>query len=302
MSIDEDREVALVGGGIAAAAGLVLLASPFIDWYQQSAFCYFNGCGLNVSGFSALGAASAVLVCAGIVALLPLVSALLESRATRLLSGVGAAAGLGAALLVMFRIAAVPASVSKPTAARLAGIFVALLGAVGVVGGSALAGIGRRLFDRVAQPRTALTVIAGGSVAMVVSLFTPWVRASPGFSYRAVTETAWQTGSTLAVLLLLGALAIMCAAVLVAVIRWRAAFFALAVGGWLAAAIAAAATVLATRITTPGGTVTALAAYEPGYYVFLVAAGAIVFAGLGTAIGDAISDTKASLPVETTRT
>lgn len=291
-----DREVSLVGGGIAAAAGLVLLASPFLGWYQQSAFCFFGGCGLNLSGFSALGAASAVLVGAAIAAFLPLVAALLKSRATRLVSGIAAGGGLGAALLVVFRIAAVPASVPKPTEARLAGVFIALLGAVGVVGGSALAGIGPRLFDQAPRAWPTLTLIAGGSVAMIVSLFTPWVRTSPAFSYRAVTETAWQTGSTLAVLLLLGALAILFAAGLVAVIRWRAAFFALAVGGWLAAAIAAAATVLAARITTPAGTLAALAAYEPGYYVFLGASAVIVFAGLWGAIADASGDLKASVP------
>jgi hypothetical protein len=76
------------------------------------------------------------------------------------------------------------------------------------------------------------------------------------------------------------------------VIHWRAAFFALAVGGWLAAAIAVAATVLAARLSTPSGTRSALAAYEPGYYVFLGAAAVIVSAGLWGAIAETSDDVR----------
>jgi hypothetical protein len=112
-------------------------------------------------------------------------------------------------------------------------------------------------------------------------------------------QTVWRVSPTIAVLLLLGALAIACASGLVAVIRWRAAVFALAVGGWLAAAIATAATPLVLHPALPGSDASGLVAYEPGYYVCLGGAAAIVLSGLWAAVlGQASSDRVSSASVE----
>jgi hypothetical protein len=92
-----------------------------------------------------------------------------------------------------------------------------------------------------------------------------------------VVLTAWHAVPTGAVLLLLGALAIMLASSLVAVIRWRSSFFALAVGGWIAAALVVVTTALGTGSRTE---MSRLA----GYYLCLAAAGVIVLAGIYGAI------------------
>jgi hypothetical protein len=95
------------------------------------------------------------------------------------------------------------------------------------------------------------------------------------------------------VLLSLGALAIMLACSLVAVTRSRASFFALAVGGWIAAALAVVCTPLATagvRMPLANGTASLarraprLAAYAPGYYICLGAAAVIALAGIYGAV------------------
>jgi hypothetical protein len=41
---DADREVVLVGAGIAAASGFVLFASLFVGWYSRAGFCEFTAC------------------------------------------------------------------------------------------------------------------------------------------------------------------------------------------------------------------------------------------------------------------
>jgi hypothetical protein len=151
-----------------------------------------------------------------------------------------------------------------------------------------LAGLGPRFFDPPRHEATALITVLGASIVIVTSLFMPWIRrgtvprAPNTVTINSSTPTAWDAAPTVAVLLLLGALAIMCAVGLVAVIRWRCAFVALAAGGWLAAAIAAAATPLAAGSGTPAVPGSRLSAYGFGYYVCLGAAGVIAITGLCT--------------------
>ncbi len=90
----------------------------------------------------------------------------------------------------------------------------------------------------------------------------------------------------MAVLLLLGALAIMLASSLVATIRWRSSFFALAVGGWILAAIAAVATPLASATHLVAPAVPRLAGYGAGYYLCLAAGGVIALAGVYGALAE----------------
>ncbi len=289
MAADPEREVVLVGGGIAAASGLVLLASLFVEWYRGPTFCLFAGCAqATTTGWTALGLGSAVLAIAAVAGTLPLAGTFVPGPATRRLAALSAAAGLGAALLVVFRIARPPGPLLNQS--RLAGPFIALLGAAGVAGGSVLAGIGRRIFEPLTRPAVPIATIVLASVTVMISLLLPWVRrvVIPIDGHPAplggAVQTVWHVSPTVGVLLLLGALAIACASGLVAVIRWRAAVFALALGGWVAAAIETAATPLVVHLALRGSDASGLVAYESGYYVCLGGCAAIVLAGLWAAL------------------
>jgi hypothetical protein len=282
-SADLEGEVALVGAGIAAVSSVVLLASLFVAWYRFPAQT-------ARSGWTALGAVRYVLVVAACAGVLPS----LARRWTRPACLIASFAGLGAALLVVFRVAVVPDAIPGNVHARLAGVFIALIGAGGIAGGSALAGIGPSFF---ASPRHAvglLSTIAAGGVVVAASLFMPWEwrRYEVG---PASGVSAWHAAPTGAVLLLLGAVAIVLASSLVAVIRWRCSFFALAVGGWVAAALAAVSTPLAAAAAGEVPNVHRLAGYAPGYYVCLAAAGAIALAGICGAV-DAVAGTEHRAP------
>lgn len=284
----DPRTIVLVGGGIAAISGVVLLASLFVPWYREPVLCLAPCLEAGRSGWSALGIASVVLALAAIAAALPLVGMLLAPARASPLTALAVVAGLGAALLIVFRIAVPPGEVLAP--ARLAGPFTALLGAMGVAAGSVLAGIRERIFEPVRRPALPLVVIVLASVVMMASLLLPWVRraeAPIGLTLQplgGLVQSAWTASTTLAVLLLLGALALACASGLVAVIRWRAAFFALAVGGWIVAAIVVAATPLVVPLPSVGPPAARLIAYEPGYYVCLGSAAAIVVTGVAAAV------------------
>jgi hypothetical protein len=287
-----DREVALVGSGIAAASAVILLASLFVDWYRGSRLCDVGGCpAATRTGWSALGASSAVMLVAAIAGATALLGVLVVHRGRALLCSFGAIAGLGAALLTVFRIAVVPGSIPGLPEARVAGAFIALLGAVGVVGGSALAAMSTHLFQRARYPLPALATVVIAACVIIASLFMPWVRRSAAVPNGALafpfstSRTAWDAAPTMAVLLLLGALAIMCASGLVAAIRWRSSFFALGVGGWLVAGIAATATPAATQVAAirPGPR---MLSYESGYYVCLCAGGVIAAVGMLAAMAD----------------
>lgn len=284
----DPRTIALVGGGIAAISGMVLLASLFVAWYGEAILCLAPCPVAARNGWSALGIASVVVALAAVAGALPLVGALLAPAHARPLAALAVVAGLGAALLIVFRIAVPPGEVLARV--RLAGPFTALLGAVGVAAGSVLAGIRDRIFEPVRRPALPLVVIVFASVVMMASLSLPWVRPAEApidltpVPLGGLLQSAWTASPTLAVLLLLGALALVCGSGLVAVIRWRAAFFALAAGGWIAAAIAVVATPLVVRHPAAGLPAARLIAYQPGYYVCLGSAAAIVVAGVAAAV------------------
>ncbi len=236
-----EHEVVLVGAGLAAASAVVLFVALFVPWYRHAAFCDFPACPVvySSSGWTSLRASSALIAAAALAGVLPAI-ALAWRRQAWTLCLLATAAGLGAALLVLFRIAVPPADIGVLAAERSAGPFIALLGALGLAGGSTLAGLGSRFFEPARHAMPVLTALSGACIAIVVSLFLPWAREASFLPTRGMTatQTAWQRSSTLAVLLLLGSLAVMCACVLVSLIRWRSSFFALAGGGWLLAAIA----------------------------------------------------------------
>ncbi len=287
---DLEREVALVGAGIAAVSAVVMLASLFVAWYRFPGFCFGGECPqMARSGWASLGGGRYVLVVTCLCGALPGVG-LGSRRVGRALCMVGVAAGLGAGLLIVFRIAVVPDALPGAVYARPAGVFIALLGAGGVAGGSALAGLGPGFFLSARRAVPVLSTILAASVVLIASLFMPWERRRPSFiennliAAPSSVVNAWHATPTGAVLIVLGALAIMLACALVAVIRWRSSFFALGVGGWIAAALVAVTTPLATTTHSVGPGVMRLAGYAPGYYICLGAAGVIVLAGVYGAI------------------
>lgn len=286
----DERDVVLVGAGIAAASGVVLLGSLFVGWYSRAGFCALTACPqVARTGWVALGATIVVLLLAALMATLPLVGVLRGDRVAGLPCAVAAIAALGAGLLIVFRITVAPDAILGMSEPRLAGPFIALLGAVGVAGGSVLVGIGLRPFQQAPRSAGALLIVVCASVGIIVSLLMPWVRrvtvaSGPGPHFAEVRQTAWQASSTLAVLLLLGSIALVCASGLVAAIRWRVSFFGLAAGGWIAAAIAVAGTALVVQTRVPGVVATGVGAYEPGYYLCLGGAAVIVAVGVWTAV------------------
>ncbi len=123
-----EREVALVGAGIAAVSAIALVGSLWFAWYRYPAFCYYE-CGQTTrGGWSALGGGSALLVAGAVAGALPAGAVAWGRRALRECCTIGAIAGLAAALLVAFRLAAVPGALPGESYARLPGGFIALLG------------------------------------------------------------------------------------------------------------------------------------------------------------------------------
>jgi hypothetical protein len=284
-----EREIALVAAGLSATAGVILIVGVSVDWYRHTFLCETFGCAVVRNGWQSLGAASVVLVvpaCAGALSL----GAVLAGCEHRAISAGAVVCALAAGLLILYRIAVSPDAAAVHSA-RLAGPFIALFGALALAGASSIAALGDRFFDRGAEPRIAAAAIAGCGAVIIASLYLGWIRRSAPptaivLNGAAGTQNAWQTMPTAAVLVLLGALAIMVAAALAAIIEWRASLIVLGFGGWLVAAIAVVATPLSVEVTGPLGTRPAIAAYEPGYYVCLGAAAVIAVAGVGAAVAE----------------
>jgi hypothetical protein len=275
-----EDEVAVVGALLAGAGGLVLFGSLFVEWYTRAVLCTTQCPDTHPSGWASLGAGALLLTLASVIGCLP--SAGIRLRSMRwALCGAGFIAGVGAALLVLFRIASPPSPSFVIPVYRSAGPFIALLGTVAIAGGSALSGIGSRLYDRGRDVPGVVALVVIAVVVICASLSMPWLRRSSLQLVRlpAPPQTAWAAAPTMAVLLLLGALAIAAAAALVAAIRWRAALLMLGVGGWLVAAIAVVVPPLLGAVHRPGLPVgQRIVGYEVGYYVCLGAGAAIALA------------------------
>jgi hypothetical protein len=128
-----------------------------------------------------------------------------------------------------------------------------------------------------------------GCGVIVVATWLPWVssRAVPvpidGFGLLTPARDAWTALHTLAVLLVLGALATAGAALIGLAFRWRAVFLAVAVAGWLESAFAVAGA----PYPSHAGLLSAVqpsTAHGAGYYACLAGAALAVLGGLSGAL------------------
>lgn len=109
MSASEARSVRLVGAAIAALSGLLGAASLLLHWWSTALGCRLPGCPhAVVTGWSGLGTARVLLLLLAPAGLLPLVAELMRPAARRWLALLAALAGLGGALLIVFRVAVGP--------------------------------------------------------------------------------------------------------------------------------------------------------------------------------------------------
>jgi hypothetical protein len=278
-----------LGAAIAAVCGVVLLISTFVPWSRGGGPCVAGVC--DPTAWSLLYGYRAWLLVAAIAgAGLPLLGLPFGDLAVRLAAGAAAGLALGAALLALFRLG-INARELAPVEPALSagGPPLALAASLGIAGGAILAAIGSRLLEPVAAARRAATPAALGGAGVVVSLSLPWIKGFNLFPGEAranlpvPTYTAWEAFSTADALLLAGAVAVVAAAVLATVGRWRATFVALAAVGWLVAGCAVVAAPNAARLNRPPS-FEVLVSYEPGYYICLGCAGVIVTAGLAGAL------------------
>jgi hypothetical protein len=127
---------------IAAVAGLVLIISPFLEWYNVSAKNSIVSFSVGGSGWDALSWIPWLITLIGLIAIAIAVARAMNVMPPQLPATPGfilLALGAFATLLVLFRLLVVPdagASSSLVDVGRSFGLFVALLGAIGVtVGG-----------------------------------------------------------------------------------------------------------------------------------------------------------------------
>lgn len=279
-----------LGRWIAALSGVGLLASLFVDWYGQQIFCLLlvGPCPQpGVSGWEALSGRDVLLAGAAALGPLPLLLGSAWRSAARPTAAVALLGSLLAALLVVHRIAVVPrASGLDQASVRLAGLFLALAAALALAGGAMLATAGDRLFQRrrAATPLIATAVGAGGLIA---TLFLPWTDAAFGVGPAVPVDgatrlSAWEAFRVADVLLAAVGLGLLAGVAMAAVLRWRALHFALALGGWLGAALAVFATPLTGSL---GGPTPDDYDYGAGYHLCLAACAVIVLAGVWAGAG-----------------
>jgi hypothetical protein len=293
-----------IGAWIAAVAAPALLASLFVDWYELSVVIAVipGPGGAGISGWDALGSTEIVLLCAA-VAFGPqpllvqvtlggpvgahgvepdpgLVAALRRMDTARWTAAVAGLAALGAALLVVFRISEPPEQLLD--APRLAGPFLALAGSLGIAGGALLAVAGDRLFEGVPRARLRLGAIAIAAAVIIVSLWLPWYEPATEVAAQRGSVSGWEAFRVADALIAVAGVALLASTAVAAALCWRSAFLALALGGWLAAAIVVSA--------APHAAIGDSALefrfgydYAAGYYLALAAAGAISLIGLGSA-------------------
>ncbi len=252
-----------IGAWIAAVAAPALLASLFVDWYElTTVIAVVQGPdGAWISGWDALGDIEIVLLCAAVAfGPLPLlvqvtlggpvgaqgvepdpgwVAALRRMGAARWMAAMAGLVALGAALLVVFRISEPPEQLLD--APRLAGPFLALAGSLGIAGGALLAVAGDRLFEGVPRARLRLGAIAIAAAVIVVSLWLPWYEPATEVAARGASLSGWEAFRVADALIAVAGVALLASTAVAAALCWRSAFLALALGGWLAAAIVVSA-------------------------------------------------------------
>jgi hypothetical protein len=303
-----------IGAWIAAVAAPALLASLFVDWYELSVVIAVlpGPGGVGISGWDALGSIEIVLLCAavafgpqpllaqvtlggpvGVHAAEPesgWVAALRRMDAARWTAAVAGLVALGAALLAVFRISEPPEQLLDSP--RLAGPFIALAGSLGIAGGALLAVAGDRLFEVVPRARLRLGAIAIAAAVIIVSLWLPWYEPTTEVAARGASSVSgWEAFRVADALIAVGGVALLASTAVAAALCWRSAFLALALGGWLAAAIVVFAgphaaiedTALGPAIEDSTLEFRFLYDYAAGYYLALAAAGAISLIGLGSA-------------------
>ena len=129
------------------------------------------------------------------------------------------------------------------------------------------------------------SVVGGGLLALLVSLFVPWARyarvGEAGPRLPTITLTGWQASTGAAWCLLLDAAAIVSVVVAARGRSRRATIGALPAAGWIAAAIAAVIPVRAIGVSElPFGIERSLTVHEPGFYLALGCAAMIMLLGL----------------------
>lgn len=270
-----DVAVRWLGVVVASLGGVVLLIVAFAAWWAVGES--------TTSGWVAAGGFGKPLVVAAVVVgFLPLpIVALPRSVAWGLHAALSGLV-LGAALLIVFRLADHTAEMM--IGADVTGAAPVAIGAcLAIVGGATLAAQGDHLFlDRVRIPIPALGMIGAACVGLVVSLFLPWaryIRVGEIIRLAPITLTGWNADTAAAVLLLLLAVAIMAGAFANQRTR-RVVLWALLAAGWLAAAATIVTPLRHRGRPLPFGVQWALAAYQPGYYICLGCAALIVLAGL----------------------
>jgi hypothetical protein len=298
-----------IGAWIAAVAAPALLASLFVDWYELNVVIAVipGPAGAGVSGWDALGSIEIVLLSAAVAfGPQPLlvqvtlggpvgphgvepdpgwVGALRRVDAARWTAAVAGLAALGAALLVVLRISEPPKQLLN--APRLAGPFLALAASLGIAGGALLAVAGDRLFEGVPRARLRLGAIAIAAAVIIVSLWLPWYEPTTEVAARGGSVSGWEAFRVADALIAVSGVALLASTAVAAALCWRSAFLALALGGWIAAAVVVAAaphaamgysalrdSVLEFRFAYD---------YAAGYYLALAAAGAISLISLGSA-------------------
>jgi hypothetical protein len=293
-----------IGAWIAAVAAPALLASLFVDWYELSTVIAVipGPGGVGISGWDALGDIEIVLLSVAVAfAPQPLLvqvtlggpvgahgvepdsgwtAALRRMDAARWMAAVAGLVALGAALLVVFRISEPPEQLLD--APRLAGPFLALAALLGIAGGALLAVAGDRLFEGVPRARLSLGAIAIAAAVIIVSLWLPWYEPTTEVAARGASLSGWEAFRVADALIAVAGVALLASTAVAAALCWRSAFLALALGGWLAAAIV----VFAGPHVAIGDSVLGFRLgydYAAGYYLALAAAGAISLIGLGSA-------------------
>ncbi len=252
---------------IAGVAATVLLLVAFAPWW---------GVGQStITGWGAFGGAGeAVIVVVVVAGFLPFAVVALPLRLAYGASWVLCGIALGAALLIVWHLAA-------RTVGFLAGADVTAAAPVAaascltIAAAAPLTAHGTGLWrDRIRGHVALLVLIRCGCVGLLVSLLLPWGRygqaGEAGPRLSPITLTGWQASAGGAWCLLADAIAILVLTVSVRRGSRRATVAALAAAGWLAAAVVCVIPLRAIGVSAlPFGIERSLTGHGPGFYIAL---------------------------------